>query len=186
MNRLTDRFGPRRRRWAAVLPLVLLGTALAQPMDFQIVWVDVGDAASLSGADPVRVGRHVFMASDVADMVLQRISVARIEVEPQVKAIRTGDRFCLTSLRIVAFDPQGEVVKRAPLTISVRQDQRNAMGIQRGRKDICVRPAMAGEYPIRFTSVLPAKDGTMRGAQIFVRAADPTPPMPDEAGVSDP
>jgi hypothetical protein len=60
------------------------------------------------------------------------------------------------------------------------------MGIQRGRKDICVRPAMAGEYPIRFTSVLPAKDGTMRGAQIFVRAADPTPPMPDEAGVSDP
>ncbi|HEU4483973.1 MAG TPA: hypothetical protein VFR96_00675 [Povalibacter sp.] len=184
MNPLTHRFSPQLQRWAAVLSLLVLGTAQGQSMDYQIVWVDVGDAASVSGADPARVGRHVFMASDVADMVMQQVAVSRVEVEPQVTAIRTGERFCLTSLNIVAFDSQGGMVKGAPLTISVRQDQRGDMGIQRGRKDICVRPAVAGEYPIRFTSVLPARDGTMRGAQIFVRATDA--PAPGEPGLSDP
>ena len=34
-----------------------------------------------------------------------------------------------------------------------------------------MRPASPGEYPVRFTSKLPAPDDTLRGAQIFLRAS---------------
>jgi hypothetical protein len=34
-----------------------------------------------------------------------------------------------------------------------------------------MRPSRKGEYPIRFTSKLPAPDDTLRGAQVFLRAS---------------
>ena len=68
--------------------------------------------------------------------------------------------------------PDGSLVKQAPLSVAVRQDHRDALGIERGKDDICMRPIAAGEYPVRLTSVLPAKDGTARGAQIFLRVSN--------------
>jgi hypothetical protein len=39
-----------------------------------------------------------------------------------------------------------------------------------------MKPVEAGEYTVRLTSMLPAQDGTMRGAQIFIRVSDPDAP----------
>lgn len=169
---------------AFLSPWALSQAADFQVANFQIVWVDVGDAASIAGASPVRAGRHIFMASDVADLVLKQVSVGRVDVSPEVKPMQVGERFCLTSLRIVTTDATGEVVKGAPLTVSVRQDQRDEMGLEVRRKDICLRPAVPGEYPIRFTSALPARDGTARGAQIFVRVTAPSASEPGESGAA--
>ncbi|MBB6093142.1 hypothetical protein HNQ60_002020 [Povalibacter uvarum] len=152
----------------------------AQAADFQIVWVVVGDAASSAGDQPAQAGRHLFMASDLADFALKRVAISRVETDPAVIALNVGERFCLTSLKIIASQQDRSIVKRAPLSVSVRQDQRDAMGLERRKNDICVHPDTAGEYPIRFTSLLPANDGSTRGAQIFVRVQAPVMPGDSE------
>jgi hypothetical protein len=157
--------------WLAAALLLTGGPLQLQAADFQIVWIAIGDVTSANAEGSVRAGRHLFMASDVADLSLKNVSVARVEVTPQVSALVVGQRLCLTSLRIVATDGKHLPVKQAPLSVSVRQDQRDVLGVDRRSDDICVRPAATGEYPIRFTSALPAADGTMRGAQIFVRVS---------------
>ncbi|HEY5807054.1 MAG TPA: hypothetical protein VIT67_03760 [Povalibacter sp.] len=153
--------------WVLIL---LAGTTSAA--DFQIVWVDIGDAETSSGDGSARAGRHLFMASDLTDMSLKQIVVARVDVTPVISALAVGQRFCLTSLRMEAAAPDGSLVKQAPLSVAVRQDHRDALAIERGKDDICMRPIAEGEYPVRFTSVLPAKDGTARGAQIFLRVSN--------------
>jgi len=47
-----------------------------------------------------------------------------------------------------------------------------------------VKPNEPGEYPVRLTSMLPAQDGTMRGAQMFIRVSDPNAPA-EETTASD-
>jgi hypothetical protein len=137
--------------------------------DFQIVWVVVGEAASAAGSDQPGAGRHLFMASELADFSLKRIVVARVDAQPVVNELTMGQSVCLTALKILAYDPHGTAIKRAPLSVSIRQDHKDMIGLTRTKDDICIAPNAPGEYPIRFTSLLPAKDGTMRGAQIFVR-----------------
>lgn len=163
-------------RRVAILAAALLtavGVVLSvRAADFQIVWVVIGEAATSAGDQPVRAGRHLFMAPELADLSLKRVNVARVEAEPTVTNLAVGERFCLTSLKIIASGGDGSVVKHAPLSVSVRQDHRDALGLQRRKDDICVQAASAGEYPIRFTSLLPALDGTARGAQIFLRVRD--------------
>ena len=81
-----------------------------------------------------------------------------------------------------AFGSDRALVPAAPLSVNVRQDHREHIGIERSPKDICLRPSAPGEYPVRLTSLLPASDGTMRGAQVFVRvAAAAKPPIAREA-----
>jgi hypothetical protein len=157
------------------MTVLMLAAALAplRAADFQIVWVVVGDAASSAGDQPAQAGRHLFMASDLADLALKKVAISRVETDPAVISLEVGDRFCLTSLKIVASQQDRSIVKRAPLSVSVRQDQRDALGLERRKNDICVHPDAAGEYPIRFTSLLPAHDGSARGAQIFVRVRAP-------------
>lgn len=164
--------------WTAVAALFILGCsgALAQP-DYhlsQIVWVVIGEAAGASPQEPVRAGRHLFMAKELADFTLQHVDVARVDAQPEVVELAVGQRFCVTSLNLAAFTAAGEVVKSAPMTISVRQDHKEPMGLNRSKTDICVKGVSAGEYPLRFSSLLPAKDGTSRGAQVFVRVRDAT------------
>ena len=171
----------RRRRfptWATLAALLVLGWsgALAQS-DYhlsQIVWVVIGEAAGASPTEPVRAGRHLFMAKELADFNLKDVDVARVDAHPEVVVLAIGERFCVTSLKLAAFTAAGAVVKGAPMTISVRQDHKEPMGLARTKENICVKGVSAGEYPLRFSSLLPAKDGTNRGAQVFVRVREAT------------
>lgn len=159
-------------KFCSVIVTLLLAATSLWGADFQIVWVTVGDASTVSGGQPVRAGRHLFMASDLAQFALKQVSVARVEVSPEITELAIGERFCLTSLKITAVGDDRAQVKQAPLSVSVRQDHRDTLGLERRKNDICVRPVAAGEYPIRFTSLVPAADGTTRGAQIFLRVAE--------------
>jgi hypothetical protein len=159
---------------ACLAMLGLLASPFARTADFQIVWVAVGDAVTSSGSQPARAGRHLFMASDLAEMSLDQIFVRNLDVEPKVSELTVGHRFCLTSLRIDASGKNGEPVKRAPLSVSVRQDHRNVLALKSRKQDICVQPSAAGEYPIRFTSLIPAPDGTKEVAQVFLRVHEAT------------
>ena len=159
---------------ASLAMLSLVVRPVANAADFQIVWVVVGDAVTSSGAEPSRAGRHLFMASDLAEMSLDQISVRTLDVEPRVSEVTVGQRFCLTSLRIDASGKNGEPVKRAPLSVSVRQDHRNVLALKSRKQDICVQPSAAGEFPIRFTSLIPAPDGRTEVAQVFLRVHEAT------------
>jgi len=167
-------------RWnrlaTAVITLLSLHAysgAEAQLNDFQIVWVDVGEAASSDKNGAARAGRQLFMANDLAALALRNIKVARVDVQPQVVELTVGQRLCLSSLGVHAYAADRSVIESAPLSVAVRQDHREQLAVNRSAKDVCVQPTTAGEYPIRFTSLLPSKDGTTRGAQIFVRVSDP-------------
>ena len=159
---------------ACLAVLGLLACPFVSAAAFQIVWVVVGDAISSSGAQPARAGRHLFMASDLTEMSMDQIFVSDLDVEPKVSELTVGHRFCLTSLRINATGQNREPVKRAPLSVSVRQDHRNVLALKSRRQDICVQPEVAGEFPIRFTSLIPAADGTTRVAQVFLRVHEAT------------
>lgn len=163
-------------RWLRLAVLVLLTVGRPQlaaaAADFQIVWVVVGEAAAAAEQEPMHVGRHLFMAPDLAAFSLKRITISRLEAEPAVTSLAVGERFCLDSLKLVAYGADRSIVEHAPASISVRQDQRGAMGLERSKRNICMTPSAAGEYPIRFTSLLPAADGSTRGAQIFVRVRE--------------
>jgi len=156
--------------WLTGIALLLMcGSALAQSSDFQIVWVVVGDVGTNTADHGVSAGKHLFMATDLADLSLNRVNIARVDAEPTVTALHVGDRFCLTSLRITASDADQSVVKGAPLSVSVRQDHRDTLQLESRDDNICMRPKAQGEYPVRFASLLPAIDGSTRGAQIFIR-----------------
>lgn len=145
--------------------------ALAQP-DFQIVWVRVGEAATQDETGHARAGRRLFDAGDLASLSINNVRITRIDAEPVVSHIRVGERWCLGDLRLRALGADQRPAPSAPLSVTVRQDQREHLGLKRSRKDICLRPDAPGEYPIRLTSLLPAPDGSMRGAQVFVRVTE--------------
>jgi hypothetical protein len=142
---------------------------LAQTSDFKIVWINIGEVAAERDGRTARAGRQLFMAPDLVKFSLDKVTVAKVDVEPTVIALKIGERFCLTSLRVAANDEDRAEVDNAPLSVSVRQDQRERLSMKRAKNDICFAPSSPGEYPVRFNSLLPARDGTTRGAQIFLR-----------------
>jgi hypothetical protein len=171
--RLTLRGALARPVWLTGIALLsLCGWSQAQIADFQIVWVVVGDVATTAGDRPVEAGKHLFMANDLAELSLDQIRIARVDADPAVTELKVGDRFCLSSLRIVASEADKAIVKGAPLSVSVRQDHRDSLQLRYTKRDICMRPVLAGEYPVRFSSLLPAEDGSTRGAQIYLRVSD--------------
>jgi hypothetical protein len=149
--------------------MLLSQLATAQMADFQIVWITVGEVAAASDGHTARAGRQLFMAPDLVQFSLNKITVARVEVEPSVIALKIGEQFCLTSLRVLANADDRKAIDNAPLSVSVRQDQRERLSMTRAKNDLCFMPTSPGEYPVRFNSLLPARDGTTRGAQIFLR-----------------
>jgi hypothetical protein len=144
------------------------GGANAQP-DFQIVWVAVGEAATADKKGVVRAGRRLFDVSDLASLSLDNVRIIEVEALPVVTELRVGEAWCLTQLQMTALGADRGAVPAAPLSITVRQDHREHIGLTRTRKNICLKPTQAGEYPLRLTSLLPAPDGSTRGAQIFLR-----------------
>jgi hypothetical protein len=124
--------------------------------DFKILWSAVGEVAS-AGKDavPVQAGAKV----------------VRVEVEAAIVTLAVGKQICISTLQRRAFGPDGRALAGVALTIEIRQDQRLDLQLTRPNGDLCMRPARPAEYPIRFTSKLPAPDDTKRGAQIFLRVA---------------
>jgi hypothetical protein len=153
--------------WAAASP-----EARAQS-PFQIVWVVIGEASSSSDQYPTHAGRQLFMASDLVSRSLANVKVERVDVEPAIHHLAVGEQLCVSRMSIRTLGPGREEVGGAPLSISVRQDQRQRLGLKRSKRDICVQPTEAGEYPMRLTSMLPALDGTMGGAQVYIRVKAP-------------
>ncbi|WP_153067079.1 hypothetical protein [Steroidobacter cummioxidans] len=150
-----------------------LAQAVAQEGPFQIVWVVIGEASSVSDKDPAHAGRQLFMASDLVSKSLANVRVEQVEVAPIVNELAIGQRLCLANMSIRALGPGKEMVGGAPLSISVRQDQKLRLGLSRSKRDICLQPSAPGEYPVRLTSMLPARDGTTRGAQVYLRVSQP-------------
>jgi len=152
---------------------------------YQIVWVVIGEASSATDKGSAHAGRQLFMASDLVARSLANVKIEQVDVSPPITELNIGDRLCMSAMNIRALGPERELVGEAPLSISVRQDHKQRLGLKRSKRDICVKPNEPGEYPVRLTSMLPAKDGTMRGAQIFIRVSDPDAPNPEETTSSD-
>jgi len=148
----------RRMSRIAIVPVAvccLAAVAASFGQDFKVQWTAAGEVVS-AGKDTVPVQRSS--------------KVVRVDVEPTLLPIAVGKQVCISTLQVRAFGPDGRGLAGAPLTIEIRADQKLQLQLTRPKGDLCVRPARAGEYPIRFTSKLPAPDDSQRGAQIFLRA----------------
>ena len=155
-----------------IASLLTAGSHAVRAQDFQIVWVVIGEVAGASPDEPLRAGRHLFMANELAAFSMRHVEIAKVEALPSVIELAIGERFCISALNVAGLTATGTPVKNSPMTISVRQDHKEALGLDRRKNDICVKGMSAGEFPIRFASMLPAKDGTTRGAQVFLRIRD--------------
>jgi hypothetical protein len=182
---------PQRILRSIVLGAILAATAPWQASQaetaYHIVWVVIGEAASATDKGSALAGRQLFMASDLVSRSLANVKIEQVDVSPAITELHVGAGLCLSAMNIRALGPERELVEGAPLSISVRQDHRQRLGLNRTNRDICVKPNEPGEYPVRLTSMLPAQDGTMRGAQIFIRVSDPDAPNEntDETSASD-
>jgi hypothetical protein len=146
-------------RRAVALVLVCLVAPIqgaAQVADFRIVWTDVGEVVSAAQ------GTAVTMSPGT--------KIARIDVQPAIVEVAVGEQVCISSLQLRAFGADGRPIAGVPLVLAVRQDHQPQLQLTR-LKGLCMRPARKGEYPIRFTSKVPAADDTLRGAQVFIRAS---------------
>jgi hypothetical protein len=161
--------------WMAVMLAAVwsMAPAAEEHAPFQIVWVVIGEASSAADKGQALAGRQLFMASDLVSKSLANVKVEQVDVTPVINELTVGQRLCLTQMSIRTLGPGKELVAEAPLSIAVRQDHKQRLGLRRSKRDICLQPNTAGEYPVRLTSMLPARDGTMRGAQVFIRVSDP-------------
>jgi hypothetical protein len=146
---------------------------------YQIVWVVIGEASSAADNGSAHAGRQLFMASDLASRTLANVKIEQVDVTPTITEINIGERLCVSTMNIRVTGPKRKVIEEAPLSISIRQDHKQRLGLSRSKRDICVKPNEPGEYPVRLTSMLPARDGTMRGAQMFIRVSDPSLTNPE-------
>lgn len=142
------------------VPLLTICCLAALPpvfgQDFKVVWTPIGEVVSAGKeAMPIRRGSKV----------------VRVDVEPAIVPVAVGKQLCLSALQVRAFGPDGSALAGAPLSIEIRFDHKVQLQLTHPKGDICMRPARAGEFPVRFTSKLPAPDATQRGAQVFLRAS---------------
>jgi hypothetical protein len=141
---------------AALMCLIAPIQGAAQVADFKVVWTSIGEVASAAGQQ--------------ATTMQPGTKVARVDVQPTIIEVTVGKQVCVDSLQVQAFGADGRQIAGVPLVIAVRQDHKPQLQLTHS-KGICMRPARKGEYPIRFTSKMPAADDTLRGAQVFLRAS---------------
>ena len=144
-----------RRIAFVLLTGCLAAIPAASGQDFKVVWTPVGEVLS---------------AGEEASPVQRGSKIVRVEVEPTIVTLAVGKQICLSTLKVRAFGPAGGALAGAPLTSEIRFDHKVQLQLTHPKGDICVRPSRAGEYPMRFTSKLPAPDATQRGVQVFFRA----------------
>jgi hypothetical protein len=147
---------PTMKQGAVVL---LIGCCLATvpptgAQDFKVQWTPLGEVVS-AGQDAVPIQRGA--------------KVVRVDVQPSILPVALGKQVCISALQVRAFGADGRALAGATLAIAIREDQKLQLQLTRPKGDLCMRPASPGEYPVRFTSKLPAPDDTLRGAQIFLR-----------------
>jgi hypothetical protein len=131
-------------------------TAAGQAVEFKVAWTTIGTIVS---------------PGDSGTAALQRDTrIANVDVQPTIIELAVGKELCVSSLQVRTFGADRKPVAGVRLQIAVRKDQMQPLQLKRA-KGICMQPARSGEYPIRFTSEVPAADGTLRGAQIFLRAS---------------
>jgi hypothetical protein len=147
-----------RRTAVALLAawLVCPAPGRSQTVDFKVAWTPVGQVVSSAGRQAATIERGT--------------KISRVDVQPTIVEVTVGKQVCIGSLQVRAFGADGQPIAGAPLEIAVRQDHKQQLQLTHS-KGICMRPARSGEYPIRFTSKVPAPDDTLRGAQIFLRAS---------------
>jgi hypothetical protein len=148
--------GIRRIAVALLTSCCLAGLPPVFGQDFKVVWTPIGEVVS-AGKEAMPIQRGA--------------KVVRVDVEPAIVTIAVGKQVCLSTLQVRAFGPDGRALAGAPLSIEIRFDHKVQLQLTHPKDDICMRPARAGEYPVRFTSKLPAPDSTQRGAQIFLRVS---------------
>ena len=148
--------GIRRIAVALLASSCLAAVPAVVGQDFQVVWTPI---------------REVVSAGKEATPVQRGSKVVRVDVEPAIVTLAVGKQFCLSSLQVRVFGPNGSALAGAPVSIEIRLDHKVRLQLTHPKGDICMRPARPGEYPIRFTSKLPAPDDTQRGAQVFLRAS---------------
>ncbi len=148
--------GIRRTAVALLISCCLAALAPVFGQDFTVVWTPIGEVVS-AGKEAIPIQRGA--------------KVVRVDVEPAIVTVAVGKQVCLSTLQVRAFGPDGSALAGAPLSIEIRFDHKVQLQLTHPKGDICMRPARAGEYPIRFTSKLLAPDSTQRGAQVFFRAS---------------
>jgi hypothetical protein len=141
--------------------VLLIGCCLAAvpptlAQDFKVQWSPLGEVQS-AGKEAVPIQRGA--------------KVVRVDVQPAVLPVGVGKQVCISALQVSAFGVDGRALAGVPLSITIREDQKLQLQVTRPKGDLCMRPAGPGEYPVRFTSKLPAADDRLRGAQIFLRAS---------------
>ena len=141
--------------------VLLIGCCLATVLptfaqDFKVLWTPLGEVLS-AGKDAVPIQRGA--------------KVVRVDVQPSILPVALGKQVCISALQVHAFGVDGRALAGVPLAIAIREDQKLQLQLTRPKGDFCMRPASPGEYPVRFTSKLPAPDDTLRGAQIFLRVS---------------
>jgi hypothetical protein len=139
-----------------LLCLVAPMQGAAQVADFKIAWTPIGEVVSAAN------GPAVTMQAGT--------KVVRVDVQPTIVEVAAGNQVCISSLQVRAFGADGRPIAGVPLVMAVRQDHKPQLQLTH-LQGICMRPSRKGEYPIRFTSKLPAPDDTLRGAQVFLRAS---------------
>lgn len=146
--------------------LLLLATAsVAGEPTFDVVWREVAQVRSNApGASP-KVQPVVANSPPAAG----NVRVNRVIVAPAIIHAQVGRPVCISGLDIAAFTDTGQRARAVPLTIDMQQNHLRKLSLDRKADDLCFRPSQSGEYAIRFSSKLPAEDGTLRGAQVFVR-----------------
>lgn len=143
-------------RLIVVLILLAVGpTGYGQAVDFTIAWSTLGIVKS-AGKDAVPLEPDS--------------RVVRVDVQPAIVEVAAGKQVCISAFQLSAFGALGRPLAGAPLEIAIRQSHKLRLQPTRPKGDLCLRPSQPGEYPVRFTSKLPAPDETVRGAQVFIRA----------------
>jgi hypothetical protein len=153
-------------RVTALLVLMLAAIASAQPA-LQIAWRHVTQVRSnAAGGTPT-----VDPLPTLAQPATTRLKVDRIAVSPAIISSKVGKPVCIGQLDVAAYTDQGQRAPDVLLILDMQEEQLRNVTFSAKGKDLCLTPMRAGEFTLRFSSRVPAADGTFRGAQIFVRVS---------------
>jgi hypothetical protein len=143
------------------------GQASAQGTAFDIHWRTIAVAESTAPGAKAQL-RRTGARLDKADA--SGIAVDRVEVEPAVLSAQVGQTVCLGQFDYAAFF-NDQRVPGLKLMLDVRADHLPQLQMSAPAGDVCFKPSAPGEYPVRITSLTPARDSTLRGAQIYLRVS---------------
>ena len=154
-------------RWIAVISWLACNVAWSQT-SFTIQWREVAQVQTSAAGEPAVVKPLAAKSPSQAS----EAKVERIAIEPAVLRTGRGKIVCLSRFDIAAYGPAGERTASVPLELHMQEQHLRTLTFESKPKDLCFRVTQTGELAIRLTSKIPARDGTYRGAQAFVRVGD--------------